>query len=759
MPTWKGIVGKGFSPDEFRQYVAGLSFSGWRPQFVVVHNTSAPRLSQWHSTPGGQRMLNLESYYRDTMKWSAGPHLFVADDLIWVFTPLTTPGVHSPSWNGVAWGVEIVGEFQDEAFSGAIRANAIDALAILHQWRGLDPQTLRFHREDPLTTHKTCPGSNIVKPDLIAAVQARIANVSQGEHPPGLVASIARGRGPVATGPAYARQRGFLGWKPDVPDYRDYQYGTMRLGLERPAMLPKSVDLRPGCPPIYDQGQLNSCTANAIAAAFEFLEIKSGRGELDPARLFIYFNERKLENDTDSDKGAYLRDGIKCIASTGICSESDWPYDILNFAEQPPDSCYQAAQTYKALSYFRINNTNIDELKGCLAAGFPFVFGFAIYESFYDADSNGGIVAMPGDEPLKGGHAVLAVGYDDATQRFTIQNSWGAAVGDRGYYFMPYQYLSTTQLSDDFWTIRSISGPSAPGVATGSDGAPADVATVSEPPTPAAEAPVGLARDMEEAKKYFSFIKSAAEKYSLTPSLICAIGSRESGWGLGSDMKPKGPAGTGDWTPRNPSRFGYAMPPDGLGWGRGLLQVDYQLDFGKTGNWQDPQANILYGCGELAGNIAYFAKSAKGIDPMLAGIAAYNCGRGGVNKALKNKYDVDHYTAGGDYSKDVMGRMQWFKQEGFDQLTAASPPLGLIQGAGETFTVHKGKRYQATITLNWFEQQVATNATIAGQLSQLGFTQVIVTGDGGTRQAVGLWNGPDTTSQIDPHLSHIVELS
>src|SRR6266851_1193049 len=116
MAQWKGIVGHGFTPEEFDHYVASLIFGAWRPQFVVLHNTASPRLSQWHSVPGVQRMRGLETYYRDTQGWSAGPHLFVADDLIWVFTPLTTSGVHAPSWNHVSWGVEMVGDDTVEPF-------------------------------------------------------------------------------------------------------------------------------------------------------------------------------------------------------------------------------------------------------------------------------------------------------------------------------------------------------------------------------------------------------------------------------------------------------------------------------------------------------------------------------------------------------------------------------------------------------------------------------------------------------------------
>src|SRR5438128_8229564 len=151
MPNWKGIVGLGLEPDQFRQYVASLHFTAWRPQFVVLHNTALPTLADWHQVSGQQRMKNLERFYRDVQGWSAGPHLFVADDLIWVFTPLTTSGVHSPSWNSISWGVEMVGDFSTEAFAGAIRENAVAALAGLHSLVGLDPQTIHLHKEDPLT--------------------------------------------------------------------------------------------------------------------------------------------------------------------------------------------------------------------------------------------------------------------------------------------------------------------------------------------------------------------------------------------------------------------------------------------------------------------------------------------------------------------------------------------------------------------------------------------------------------------------------
>jgi hypothetical protein len=194
--SWKGIVGKSFTPDGFAAYVASLKFGAWRPKFVVVHNTSAPDTKQWQNwqarTPpitDEKWAQNLVGYYRDTQGWSAGPHLFVTPGGILAFSPLTGPGTHSPSWNSISWVVETVGEFERDAFAGPVRDNLIAALAILHAAAGLSPrpyqlgvQGLHFHKEDKATTHKTCPGRNIVKADLVAAVEAKILAMHGGEH-------------------------------------------------------------------------------------------------------------------------------------------------------------------------------------------------------------------------------------------------------------------------------------------------------------------------------------------------------------------------------------------------------------------------------------------------------------------------------------------------------------------------------------------------------------------------------------------------
>jgi hypothetical protein len=182
MGTWKGIIGKGFTADQFDEYVSTVSFGAWRPQFVVLHNTAVPKLSEWHSVSGPDRMRNLADFYQNVQKWSAGPHLFVADDLIWVFTPLNVSGVHSPSWNSISWGVEMVGDYDVESFSAPVCDNAVSALASLHAILGLDPNTLHLHKEDPLTTHKGCPGANVLKTDMIQRVLNELASRNPGEH-------------------------------------------------------------------------------------------------------------------------------------------------------------------------------------------------------------------------------------------------------------------------------------------------------------------------------------------------------------------------------------------------------------------------------------------------------------------------------------------------------------------------------------------------------------------------------------------------
>jgi N-acetylmuramoyl-L-alanine amidase len=184
--AWKGIVGKSFTPDTFDAYCHTLQWTAWRPSFIVLHNTAIPSLAQRPNGLNQNHIEGLEEFYRDTQKWSAGPHLFVDDKQIWVFTPLTVSGVHSPSWNKVALGIEMLGDYEHEPFDSGrgaeVRKNARSAMATLSAILGLDPHTMRIHREDPLTTH-ACPGKNVRKLEVIQEVSDLIIQRHAGEHP------------------------------------------------------------------------------------------------------------------------------------------------------------------------------------------------------------------------------------------------------------------------------------------------------------------------------------------------------------------------------------------------------------------------------------------------------------------------------------------------------------------------------------------------------------------------------------------------
>jgi len=245
------------------------------------------------------------------------------------------------------------------------------------------------------------------------------------------------------------------GWIPDLPDYRDHLYSAP---AELAAAPPMRKDLRPLCPPVYDQGELGSCTANAIAAAVQFDRMKQKLAQIFiPSRLFIYYNERAIEHTIDCDSGAQIRDGIKSVGKQGDCPEREWPYVIARFRTKPPAKCYAGALKYIVVLYQRMKQT-LSQLKGCLASGFPFVFGFTVYEGFESAQvARTGHASLPrSGERVVGGHAVVGVGYDDAKQWFIVRNSWGARWGMKGYFTLPYAYVTDGNLASDFWTIRVV---------------------------------------------------------------------------------------------------------------------------------------------------------------------------------------------------------------------------------------------------------------------------------------------------------------
>jgi len=244
----------------------------------------------------------------------------------------------------------------------------------------------------------------------------------------------------------------WYGWVPDRPDQRDLLYATI---AAPPPKLPPAVDLRALCSTVENQGQLGSCTANALVGNLEFLEKKAGHTVTDLSRLFVYYNERVMEGTVREDAGAMIRDGVKSLVNQGVCTEQKWAYDLAKFAVKPPSSCYRQALTHRVQSYHRI--LTLLEMKNCLAEGYPFVFGFTVYEAFESSTvARTGRLDLPKPtEKSLGGHAVMAAGYNEAARRFLVRNSWGADWGQQGYFTMPYTYLDNCNLADDFWTMRA----------------------------------------------------------------------------------------------------------------------------------------------------------------------------------------------------------------------------------------------------------------------------------------------------------------
>lgn len=239
-------------------------------------------------------------------------------------------------------------------------------------------------------------------------------------------------------------------WVPDKFDSRDYKYQIV------PKVSGNRVDLRPYCSTIENQGQLGSCTGNAIAGAIEYL-IKRNNRSIDVSRLFIYYYERLLEGTVAYDSGAYIRDGIKATYTWGAPQESLWPYNISKFNIKPSAPAIAEAANRKVKLYERAADFN-----ACINAldnGFPVTVGFYVYSSFQtQAVAKTGIMPYPnvGRESLLGGHAVLLVGYDKTTSQFIVRNSWGSGWGDKGYFYMPFQVIQNKNMSADFWIIKSV---------------------------------------------------------------------------------------------------------------------------------------------------------------------------------------------------------------------------------------------------------------------------------------------------------------
>lgn len=250
------------------------------------------------------------------------------------------------------------------------------------------------------------------------------------------------------------KQKG-LGLQQDLPDIRDLMFLTPGV-IKKERIFPKSLDYRthPAMPPIYDQGSLGSCTAQAVGALCDFKYTQDF--PYTPSTLFLYYVTRLKEGNESVDSGATIRNTIKAANDVGVCLEEYWPYAIHRFNIQPSTDAFDIASRHQALKYSRLRQ-DLNTLKECLYTGNLFAFGIGVYDGLYNVTKDNSVLAIPTiNDKLYGGHALCAVGFDDDIQSFIVRNSWGTDFGRDGYFYIPYQYMLNSQLAMDFWTINLV---------------------------------------------------------------------------------------------------------------------------------------------------------------------------------------------------------------------------------------------------------------------------------------------------------------
>jgi C1A family cysteine protease len=244
------------------------------------------------------------------------------------------------------------------------------------------------------------------------------------------------------------------GYRPDKKSRNPQKFSASH---DSDQELPAIVDLRPFMTPVENQRNSNSCTANAMAGAYEYLDNRINGEATDVSRLFIYYNARALDGRTRHDEGTYLSHCVKVVRKYGACSEETWPFTLRKIKAKPPKSAYQEAVRFRIEDAAAVE-VDLDTMRSCLAEGYPFVFGLQLFESFNGAGGNGGLVSMPDpdNEKHNGGHAMLCVGYSDPDRVFIIRNSWGEEWGDEGYCYVPYDYMADPNFNHDCWVIRQV---------------------------------------------------------------------------------------------------------------------------------------------------------------------------------------------------------------------------------------------------------------------------------------------------------------